>query len=98
MALKPYTVELSVTAIVMAESDIDAHTAAIDYARDIWNEIDPDVDVHGEIKSIDRLPADWTPDSLPYGGDGETQLKDLVPAEEVTPDTQTIDMFAALEA
>ena len=91
--MKPYTVELTVTAVVMASNEMEAHTAAIDYAREIWNDVDPDIDVHGEIKALDRLPESWDSDCLPYGGDGETRLKDLLPETEPERDTRTIDMF-----
>lgn len=91
--MKPYAVELSVTAVVMATSEMDAYSAAIDSRRDIWSDVDPDVDVIGEIKALDRLPEGWDPDCLPYGGDGATRLKDFLPETEPDRDTRTIDMF-----
>jgi hypothetical protein len=91
--MKLFTVEVSVTAVVMAESLMDAFAVAGEEAREIWRDADPDIDVHGEIKSLDRLPADWDPMCLPYGGDGETRLKDLLPETEPVRDTRTMDMF-----
>ncbi|WP_349609064.1 hypothetical protein [Cupriavidus sp. DF5525] len=96
--MKLFTVEVSVIAVVMAESEMDAFTIAHNHRRDIWDEGDPDIDVHGEIKSLARLPADWDPMCLPYGGDGETRLKDLLPETEPARDTRTIDMFESQEA
>ena len=91
--MKPYTVELTITAIVMATSEMDAHKAAIENRRDIWSDVVPNVGVIREIKALDRLPESWDPDCLPYGGDGETRLKDLLPETEPERDTRTIDMF-----
>ena len=91
--MKLFTVEVSVTAVVMAESEMDAYSVAISYLSDIISDTDPDIDVLGEVKSLDRLPEDWDPMCLPYGGDGETRLKDLLPETEPVRDTRTIDMF-----
>lgn len=91
--MKLYTVEISVTAVVMAETEKEAHSVARFELTDIVRDSDPDIDVHGEVKSLDRLPASWDPMCLPYGGDGETRLKDLLPQTEPVRDTRTIDMF-----
>ncbi|SOY56814.1 hypothetical protein [Cupriavidus taiwanensis] len=91
--MKLFTVEVSVIAVVMAESLMDAHSVAVSEMRDIVRDTDPDIDVHGELKALDRLPEGWDPMCLPYGGDGETRLKDLLPGTEPVRDTHTIDMF-----
>ena len=96
--MKLFTVEISVTAVVMAESSMDAYSVAISELSDIVRENEPDVDVHGEIKALDRLPEGWDPMCLPYGGDGETRLKDLLPETEPVRDTRTIDMFESQAA
>ena len=96
--MKLFTVEMSVMAVVMAKSEMEAFTIAHGHRRDIWDEGDPDIDVHGEIKGLDRLPEGWDPMCLPYGGDGETRLKDLLPETEPVRDTRTIDMFESQEA
>ncbi|SCU75565.1 hypothetical protein CNECB9_2370139 [Cupriavidus necator] len=91
--MKLFTVEISVTAVVMAESEMEAYSVAISELSDIMRDSEPDIDVHGEIKALDRLPADWDPMCLPYGGDGETRLKDLLQETEPVRDARTIDMF-----
>ncbi|WP_454751653.1 hypothetical protein [Cupriavidus necator] len=96
--MKLFTVEISVTAVVMAESEMEAYSVAAYEAREIWSDAEPDIGVHGEVQSLDRLPEEWDGMSLPYGGDGETRLKDLLPETEPVRDTRTIDMFESQEA
>jgi hypothetical protein len=91
--MKLFTVEVSVTAVVAAENEMEAYSVVSFEFPDIVRDAEPDIDVHGEVKSLDRLPADWDGMSLPYGGDGETRLKDLLPETEPVRDTRTIDMF-----
>lgn len=94
MNQKPFIVEISTTAIVAGIDEADAHRNARFRMGDIIGDADPEIDVACELKSLDRLPDGWDRDAYPYCGDGETALKDLLPEEEPTRDTRTIDMFA----
>lgn len=91
---KFYEVELRWTAVVQANSEMEAYDVAEDEKRDICGDVGPDVDVMGEIKSLTALPVGWDRKCLPYGGDGERRLEELLPEEEPVRDTLTIDMFA----
>ncbi|WP_042886389.1 hypothetical protein [Cupriavidus necator] len=91
--MKLFTVEVSVTAVVIADSEKEARSVASYELRDIVSDAEPEIDVLGEIKGLNRLPSKWDPMCLPYGGDGETRLKDLLPETEPVRDTRTIDMF-----
>lgn len=91
--MKLFTVDLTITTVVMAACEEDAHGAAMDNLYDIMHDNDPDVDVVGEITGLDRLPGNWDGDCLPYGGDGDIPLKDLLPETAPVRDTRTIDMF-----
>ncbi|AZG14968.1 hypothetical protein [Cupriavidus pauculus] len=91
--MKLFTVELTVTAVVMADDERHARIVADARKYDIQSDSLDDFDVIGELKSLDRLPEGWDADCIPYGGDGETRLKDLLPETEPVRDTRTIDMF-----
>lgn len=91
--MKLFAVELTITTVVMAACEEDAYGVAMDEIGDITNDTDHDIDVIGEVKALDRLPSGWDGMCLPYGGDGETRLKDLLPETEPARDTRTIDMF-----
>ena len=95
--MKAYYVELKIAAVVMAYSELDAMGIADIEAREIVLETDPEADCATEIKSIDhlqRLDALWDGMCIPYGGDGNTRLKDLLPESDPFVDTKTPDMFA----
>lgn len=95
--LKPYVVTIKYTAIVMAESEIDAYSVACDHQREIQSDEEADISTGHELTGEDQLAAHgWNGECLPYGGDGNTKLKDIFAALDALPtrDTKTIDMFA----
>ena len=95
--LKPYFVELKISAVVMAESEIDALCVAESEAREICGDGELTADDATEVKSLEqltRLDREWDGMSLPYNGDGNTRLKDLLPEAEPFKDTKTADVFA----
>lgn len=98
MSAKFFEVEVTWTAIVEAESLIDAYGVAESCTRDITRDADGDVTVVREVTSLERLPEGWEGNCLPYGGDGDTRLQDLLPEVEPVRDTKTIDMFAGAAA
>ena len=95
MTHKLFIVEISTTAIVAGKDWAEARRNASSHLSDIIGDSDPQIDVAGEIKSLDNLPDGWDSMCLPYGGDGESRLKDLLPETEPPVDTLTIDMFEA---
>jgi hypothetical protein len=94
--VKPYAVEVSFTMIVMAESDAHAESIAQSDAYEAWGD-SPAIDYmsQGEVASMAELCRHgWDGACLPYGGDGETRLSDILAVEpEPERDTRTIDMF-----
>lgn len=76
---KPYIVEFTVRAVVMADDQNDAY----DVAESKWSEIRSDnlpiIDVEGEVTNAARLPRGWDLGCIPYGGDGYTRLDKLIP-------------------
>lgn len=95
--LKPYFVELKITAVVMAESEIDAMGVAESAAQDIARDGQLAADSAIAVKSLahlQRLDSSWDADCLPYNGGREHTLRHLLPDEDPFEDTKTADMFA----
>lgn len=83
--LKPYFVEMKITAVVMAESEIDALCVAEREAREIYSDGALAADNATELNSLEqlkRLDGEWNGMCLPYNGDGNTRLKNLLPETE----------------
>jgi hypothetical protein len=81
---KFYAVSLSTKAIVQVDDDADALDAvkvALSEQRDICSDVmDMDVEVLGIVRNVaDLIEHGWDDMCLPYGGDGNTRLKDLLP-------------------
>lgn len=96
--MKPYFVELRITAVVMADSEIDAMVTAESEAREIVRDGELGADDATELTSLEhlkRLDPEWDGRCLPYNGDGRTRLDELLPETEPFKDTKTMDMFAA---
>lgn len=79
--MKPYAVEVTLHMVVMADDLKRARKVGRQFARDAArkDEFD-DVFVLREVTSEDELPDEWDGTCVPYGGDGNTRLKDLLPA------------------
>jgi hypothetical protein len=95
--LRPYLVEMTITAVVMAESEVRAMAKTEASAFDICHDGDlsaTDATAIDSLEYLARLDSDWDGDCLPYGGDGVTPLKALLPEETPSKDTLTADMFA----
>lgn len=94
---KPYFVELRVTAVVMADSEIDAMVIADLESREIVSDNDLEADCAVLLNGLDelqRFDGNWDGDCIPYGDDGNTRLKDILPETAPVKDTKTIDMFS----
>lgn len=66
-------------------------------AREICGDGELTADDVTEVKSLEqlkRLDGEWDGMCLPYNGDGNTLLKDLLPETEPFKDTKTAGMFA----
>lgn len=90
--LKPYFVELKIIAVVMAESGTDALGVAECYAEQICNDGELTADGATELNSLEQLKGcddGWNGMCVPFGGDGNTPLKDLLPETEPFKDTKT---------
>lgn len=77
-----FEVQIETVAVVIAEDA--AHAAEIvsdEMLRIVSDAIGSSFEVYAgtEIESLDELPRSWDPMCIPYGGDGDTRLKDLLP-------------------
>lgn len=95
--MKAYFVELRISAVVMAESEMKAMCAAELESSDIVFDGDLEADSAIEVKSLEhlkQLDGNWDGMCIPYNHDGSTRLKEILPEEEPFKDTKTIDMFS----
>lgn len=99
--MKPYAVEVSFTMIVMAEDETEAYEVAEEWADEAWGDTSSgckDFHVAGLVHNdADLKRHQWDGACLPYGGDGESRLSDILANLEPEPerDTKTMDMFEA---
>jgi len=82
---KPYFVTLTTVAVVMARDAADAAQVARDVRRDIFSETPPEhisfeVGNSLTLQAQHAWPAGWSLDLIPYGGDGNTPLCDILRA------------------
>lgn len=93
--MKPYSVEISFTTVVMAEDEAHALKVVEDTKREAFYETpDHDYRTPREITEEKQLAAiGWDGDCIPYSGDGETRLSAIIAALPPPRDTKTIDMF-----
>jgi hypothetical protein len=96
--MKAFFVEMKITAVVMADSEQDAISVANRDAREICNDGEMSAEVVVALTHLNQLKDlddSWDGLCIPYGGDGNTRLKDLLPEDEPVKDTKTIDMFTS---
>ena len=77
--MKPYILDLMTTVVVMADTPEHAAIVANDLRREIA--MDSEFEVDGtprELISVCGLRGGWDGDCVPYGGDGNTRLKELL--------------------
>lgn len=79
-----FKVEFTMVAVIQANDSDTASQIARDEWRDISRDDDPGVLVVDEIASLHDLPEGWDGMCLPYGGDGDTRLKDVLPDTPLT--------------
>lgn len=77
--MRPYMVEIRTYGVVMAEDETHARSVADDYKRDIFrDDCNPYVEVDGAVENVEALEHGWDGDCIPYGGDGNTRLSELM--------------------
>jgi hypothetical protein len=77
-----FEIQIETVAVVIAEDAAHAVEIVSDEMLQIVSDaIGSSLEVHSgtEIESLDELPRGWDPMCIPYGGDGDTRLKDLLP-------------------
>lgn len=98
MELKPYFVELKITAVVMATSETQAMVCAESRASSIVSDEQIgccSAELIESLEELSRMDPEWDGDCIPYFGDGQTSLKMLLPETKITEkDTRTLDLFA----
>lgn len=74
-----FAVELRTVAIVQALDEYNAYAVARAEQREICGDVELDIDLLGEVNSeSDVVSYGWDSRCLPYGGDGETRLSELL--------------------
>ena len=73
-------VTIETTMVIVADDEDHAYDIARDEAREAINDNrpDPNIDVRGEVTSIQHLRDGWDGNCVPYGGDGNTRLSELL--------------------
>lgn len=89
-----FKVSVEVEFYMDAEDEDDAYCDAGHYAKEALADGGATVAWVREVKTGERIPPDWLA-ALPYGGDGERTISQILDDEAGAPkpDTQTIDMF-----
>lgn len=86
MSVRIFSVAMTVTALVQADSAEKAMSVSKDSLREIAGDVlrrDIAVGVIAEITSLAGLPDGWDGRCLPYGGDGNTRLSQMLPERAV---------------
>ncbi len=74
------TVTMETTLVVIADDEGHAWDVARDNARTASSDAfeTPQIHVTGEVRSVESLPAGWDGECVPYGGDGNTRLQEIL--------------------
>lgn len=94
--MKPYLVELKVTAVVMANSEVEAMLEADFHTLDIVRDGEFVCDEAVEVTSLEHLAEldqEWDGECIPYGDETERRLKDILPESAPFVDTKTMSLF-----
>lgn len=77
--MKPFILDMMTTVVVMANSPEHAIEVANDCRREIVRDGELEVDgTPRELMAICALRGGWDGECIPYGGDGNTRLKELM--------------------
>lgn len=78
--MKPYLIEITTHAVVMAEDEDHARSVADSYKREAFgDDPNPRIEVECEVAKLQDLEHGWDGECIPYGGDGNTRLAELLP-------------------
>lgn len=97
--LKPFFVELTMNAVVMAENWAEAERWAENNTHQIFSDNLSMATSSVELTSIEHLRRQdngWDADCTAYGP-GSPRISDVLPEADPVVDTKTIDMFAQTE-
>lgn len=88
--MKPFILDMMTTVVVMADSPEHAVEVANENRREIVRDGELDVDgMPRELVALCGLRGGLDGDCIPYGGDGNTRLKDLMtPNAKLQPRTE----------
>jgi len=75
---KLYRVTVEFEMVVEARDQDHAWSLATTHAPSAIPDCAPDVRVGSEIMSVSDLPEHWDGMCLPYGGDGNQRIKDII--------------------
>lgn len=69
--------------VVVADDEDHAWQVAQEHAQRAFEDANEPVQTHvtGEANRLQHLRSGWDGDCVPYGGDGNTRLRDLLPAD-----------------
>jgi len=80
--MKPYAITISVVAVVMADDEQHARDVALSHVREIHHDAWGDQFKLSPASLIacedDLKRVGWDAQCLPYGGDGETRLSEIL--------------------
>lgn len=81
--VKPYMAKITTYGVVMAEDEAHAHQVADSYMREIFSDDgNPRIEIDGEVVKVEDLANGWDGECIPYGGDGNTRLGELLAPNE----------------
>jgi len=73
-----YRVSVEFEMVVEAENEMDAHFIAVEHAAECVSDSSPETAVYGVVKHAVELPDGWDEMCLPYGGDGEKRIGQIL--------------------
>lgn len=77
--MKPYQLTMKTTVVVMASDALHAVQVARENHREIVRDSELDAGIALPVNSLSDLSDEWDGECIPYGGDGNTRLKELLP-------------------
>lgn len=79
--LKPYILDMTTTVVVMADSPEHARRVAMEQRNEILRDADLKPDTAREVVALCALRGGWDGRCIPYGGDGDTRLEEMLPGQ-----------------
>lgn len=77
--MKAYMVKITTHAVVMAEDEAHAYVVAgIHKHEALDDDLNPRIEIEGEVAHVEQLNHGWDGECIPYGGDGNTLLSALL--------------------